>query len=150
MTNIFYIFDENELIKYINGKFCGVVLTYDFLVIDMLKKRGYCYLNIWDILDSNDVNITRLKALNIIRRIKINGVSNYEILYAIETYLNAKKIALKLSENFKINSYSSFSSEKIKMKRFDSNKLNYSLSIVLKTSLNKFMKRKNIAVYEIK
>lgn len=150
MNDIFYVFDENELIKYISGGFRGVVLTYDFLVVDMLKQGGYHYLNIWDILDSNDVNITRLKALNLIKRIKINGASNYEILYAIETYLNAKKIAFKLNENLKINSFTSFSSENIKINRFDSNKLNYSLSMILKSSLNKFMHRKNIAIYEIK
>lgn len=150
MNDIFYVFDENELKRYINGGFRQVVLTYDFLVIDMLKERGCLYLSIWDILDSRDVNFSRLKSLNLTKRIKFNDASNYEMLFAIETYLNAKIIARKLNEIFEINSFTSFTSENIKINRFDSTKLNYSLSLILKGSLNKFMRRNNIAIHEIK
>uniref|UniRef100_UPI004048039B hypothetical protein n=1 Tax=Polynucleobacter sp. TaxID=2029855 RepID=UPI004048039B len=150
MIDIFYVFDESELKKYIGGGFHEVVLTYDFLVIDMLKERGCHFLSIWDILDSDDVNITRLKSLNLSRKIKFNDASNYEMLYAIETYLNAKIIARKLNETSQINSFTSFTSENIKINRFDSNKLNHSLSLILKSSLNKFMRRYNIAIHEIK
>lgn len=149
MTNIFYIFDENELSKYTSGGFAGIVLTYDFHVMDILKKRRCNYLNIWDILDSGDLHITRLKSLHLSRRIRFNEVSNYEILYAIETYLNAKIIARKLNEDFSISSFTSFNSINIKINRFDSNKLNYSLSLILKSSLNKFMRRKKISIHEI-
>lgn len=150
MTNIFYIFDENELSKYTSGGFTGIVLTYDFHVLDILKERGCNYLNIWDILDSDDINIARLKSLDLSRRIKFNEVSNYEMLYAIETYMNSKTIARKLIEDFSMNSFTSFNSGNIKINRFDSNKLNYALSLILKSSLNKFMRRKNIDIHEIK
>jgi hypothetical protein len=150
MTNIFYIFDENELSKYTRGGFTEIILTYDFHVIDILKERGCNYLNVWDMLDSGDLNTTRLKSLDLLRRIKFNKVSNYEILFAIETYLNAKIIARKLNEEFSPSSFTSFTSKNIKINRFDSNKLNYSLSMILKSTLNKFMRRKKIAIHEIK
>lgn len=150
MTNIFYIFDENELSRFMSEGFGGVVLTHDFLVIDRLKEGDCPYLSIWDILDSSDVNRTRLRSLSLAKRIKFKEVSNYEMQYAIETYLNAKIIVNKITNTTSINLYSSFISKNIRINRFDSDKLHYSLSLILKNSLNKFMGRKSIAIHEIK